>query len=55
MPVIDAHSLVGIVSLNDLALAAQRGNGEKGYPTTEEVASTLAAVSEHRPAHLRDN
>ena len=49
MPVIDGRELVGIVSINDLALAAQNGNGAKGIPTTDEIASVLAAVSKHRP------
>lgn len=55
MPVIDGHQLVGIVTLNDLALAAQRGDGRRGGPTPQEVASTLAAVSEHRPQPARAN
>ncbi len=49
MPVIeDDGRLVGIVSLNDLALAAERGRGQTGFPTTAEIFDTLAVISHHR-------
>ena len=43
MPVTSNGQLMGIVSLNDIALAAERGQA-----TAEEIASTLAGVSHHR-------
>lgn len=43
MPVISAGKLVGIISLNDLALAAERGQ-----EAPEELAGTLATISQHR-------
>jgi CBS domain-containing protein len=50
MPVIEEDGrLVGLVSLNDMALAAERGRDQPGYPTREEVADTLAGISHHRP------
>ena len=52
LPVVDADGrLVGIVSLNDLALAASeppRKSGDDAL-TQEEVAATLAAICQHRP------
>ena len=48
IPVIDADGrLVGMISLNDLALAAvDRSNGSV---SSEDVGRTLAAISRHRP------
>lgn len=49
MPVIEEDGrLVGIVSLNDLALAAERARGETGEPTPKEIADTLAVICHHR-------
>lgn len=47
--VVEHGRLVGILSLNDLALAAnqRQRRGEAG-PSADEVAETLAAISEHR-------
>lgn len=51
LPVIDASGmLVGIVSLNDLALEAARERGRHAERSQTEVARTLAEVSRHRPA-----
>lgn len=49
----DKGALVGIVSINDLALEAEHEAGaKKGAPelAETEVAETLAAICEHRPA-----
>lgn len=51
LPVVDAEGvLVGIVSLNDLALEASKERGTR-HPelTPAEVARTLAEISKHRP------
>ncbi len=48
LPVTDAGGrLVGVLSLNDLALAGQQG-GKNDSKVTREVARTLGAVCEHR-------
>lgn len=45
LPVIDGEKLVGMISLNDLALASR----EKGSEVTgTEVVEVLSAVSQHR-------
>jgi CBS domain-containing protein len=47
IPVVDdAGHPIGLISLDDLARAAQQG-----ALTAEEVANTLAAVSAHRPLY----
>jgi CBS domain-containing protein len=46
MPVIDDGRLVGLVSLDDVALAAERGQGKPGFPSAAEVVHTLAAMCE---------
>lgn len=50
LPVLDAkQSLVGVISLNDLAREAEREAGRKGRElSAREVTSTLAAVSTPR-------
>jgi CBS domain-containing protein len=49
MPVVDGGKrIIGVVSLNDLALAAARARGEESGPSMVEVGSTLAAISNHR-------
>jgi CBS domain-containing protein len=49
VPVVDdAHRPIGIVSLNDLAIAMTHGSAVS--PT--EIATTLAAICEHRPIPL---
>ncbi len=48
IPVVDAEERpVGIVSLNDLSLAAAGARGPEGRAQQQEVASTLARVSAH--------
>ena len=50
LPVIDRDGIiVGIVSLNDLALASEGAQRFGDGITATEVAATLAAVSRHRP------
>jgi CBS domain-containing protein len=46
LPVLDAEArLVGIVSLNDLALESERESGRKGREVSgQEVSATLAAI-----------
>jgi CBS domain-containing protein len=54
LPVIDGDGrLAGIVSLNDLALAADGSSGGKDASglSRDEIAATLAAISRHRPSH----
>lgn len=46
LPVLEEGRLVGVVSLNDLALAAANGRDKRA---TGQVAQTLAAISRHRP------
>jgi CBS domain-containing protein len=49
LPVIDGGRLVGIVSLNDLAITATRsksGKGDQLLPA--DVAATLAGICQHR-------
>ncbi len=46
MPVVEGERVVGMVSLNDLALAADRGHGKHGFPSAEDVVHTLAAICE---------
>ncbi len=50
LPVIETHGhLVGLIPLNDLARAAQ-GPPHRDAPIASQVALTLAAVCEPRPA-----
>lgn len=53
LPVVDdAGKLVGILSLNDLALAAAGERRTVAQPSSlDRVAGTLAAICEHRAAH----
>lgn len=50
LPVVDKENqLVGVLSLNDLAIEAERQRDKKARELSEvEVAATLAAVCEHR-------
>jgi CBS domain-containing protein len=48
LPVVDDGTLVGIVSLRDLALASAASANGAGRPTYREIAQTLRAVSAHR-------
>jgi CBS domain-containing protein len=55
LPVTDATGyLVGLVSVNDLALEAKRARGTRQPPIKpDEVAATLAGICEHRgPSQL---
>jgi CBS domain-containing protein len=47
LPVLEGGVLVGVVSLNDLALAASAGNGP-GQPTLRDVGLTLQGICGHR-------
>jgi len=51
LPVLDPEErLVGVVSLNDLALAVRNiGLGGDDGISPDDVVETLAAISEHRP------
>jgi CBS domain-containing protein len=52
LPVVENGKLVGIVSLNDLALAALNRKSPKERPISQqEIATTLARISEHRSTH----
>ena len=45
LPVIDANGVLkGVISINDIVLAAERGAG----PDPKEIVSTLAAICRHR-------
>ena len=46
LPVVDGEEVVGVVSVNDLALSA-RNNGRGGL-SGKRVAQTLAAICQHR-------
>ena len=48
VPVVSGGDLVGIVSINDIALAARASH--RGAPTMAQVGETLAAICEHRTA-----
>jgi len=49
LPVVQDGQLVGILSLNDVALAAKDGRRSKDRISAVDVARTLATISEHRP------
>jgi CBS domain-containing protein len=49
LPVLEQGALVGVVSLNDLALAAGAG-GNNGRPTPRDIATTLQGICAHRVA-----
>lgn len=45
IPVVDENErLIGMVSLDDVAMAADRGQDKPGFPTAAEVAHTLASI-----------
>ena len=47
IPVVDDEKhVVGMVSLDDLAMAADRGQDKPGFPTAAEVAHTLATIAQ---------
>ncbi len=53
LPITDAtHTLIGLLSLNDLALEAsrERGPGLRPQVRAADVAETLAVISRHRGA-----
>jgi CBS domain-containing protein len=47
LPVVSGGRLVGVVSLNDLAVAAKKRR--KNGVTLQDVGQTLAGICEHRP------
>jgi len=47
MPVVENGRLVGVLSINDIALAADHA-GAVDSPTPDEVGETLAAIGQHR-------
>lgn len=47
LPVLERGALVGVVSLNDLALAANGGSGA-GHPTLRDIGLTLQGICAHR-------
>ena len=49
LPVVDGGRLVGVVSLNDIARAA---DGRRQAPNAQEVGRTLAAICRHRAEAL---
>jgi CBS domain-containing protein len=48
LPVVAGTKLVGVVSLNDLALASGASGGSARRPTYRDVAQTLRGVCAHR-------
>ena len=48
LPVLSEDKLVGVVSLNDLVLAAGPSAGSAQRPTFRDVAQTMRAVCAHR-------
>lgn len=50
LPVLEGGKLVGMLSLNDLALAAREAAGEDGRPTYASIAEALQTICEHRSA-----
>lgn len=48
LPVLDGGRLIGILSLNDIALEARASAGKERRPTYEDLAATLQAVCGHR-------
>jgi len=49
LPIVDrAGTLQGILSINDVILAANKGRGKQQGVSSEEAISTLQAICEHR-------
>ena len=49
LPVVDrAGALVGVLSLNDIALAARESSGRPGERLRGDLSMTLASICEHR-------
>lgn len=46
LPVVEKGRVMGVVSLNDVALAARQH--ERGAPSASDVGETLGAISQHR-------
>lgn len=45
LPVVDENNeVIGMVSLDDLAMAADRGQEKPGFPSAAEVTHTLASI-----------
>jgi CBS domain-containing protein len=49
LPVVENGRLRGLLSMNDIALAAHEAHGEKGWPTYDEVIYALQGICAHRP------
>lgn len=50
LPVIENDRLLGVLSINDIVLAAGKAPGEEHRPTYREVVGTLHGICEHRHA-----
>jgi CBS domain-containing protein len=48
LPVVENGKLLGIVSINDLALAAAASPGKVGHPTFKDVVQSLQGICAHR-------
>jgi CBS domain-containing protein len=53
LPVVADGSLVGVVSLNDLVLAAAPSAGKAGQPTYREIVQSLQSICSHRGAECQ--
>jgi CBS domain-containing protein len=53
LPVLADGKLVGVVSMNDLVLAAAASPGKAGRPTYKEVVHSLQSICAHPGARLR--
>jgi signal-transduction protein with cAMP-binding, CBS, and nucleotidyltransferase domain len=49
LPVVEDGRLRGLLSMNDVALAAHEAPGEKRWPTYDEVVYALQGICAHRP------
>jgi CBS domain-containing protein len=49
LPVVDDGRLQGLLSINDVALAAHETEGTKDWPTYGEVVGALQGICSHRP------
>jgi CBS domain-containing protein len=48
LPVVEDGKLAGVVSMNDLVLAAAASSGRSGRPTFKEVVQSLQGICAHR-------
>lgn len=49
VPVVEDNRLVGMLSLNDVAVAGMSGKTRRDSVSAQEVGETLAAICSHRP------